>query len=184
MLETPKGGRMAVFIYPGNADEEDDGPVSLFSPTFLSAKAGADKRQSNRARSGKELAGSQQKWILSDGKYRLNPSYAPKHDISLGQAIALPPVVAAAAALAPEAAAIAAGAARFAKAGREIRIGENVRVAPFGNRTDHPIGRYPHYHRRGPAIDAQGNRPPGKGGGRHRPWESMSDHDKSFWDRF
>lgn len=56
------------------------------------------------------------------------------------------------------------------KAGREIKIGKNLRIAPWGNRTGHKYGRYPHYHRRGrPGPD--GNPPPGQGIGRHRPWE-------------
>jgi RHS repeat-associated protein len=62
--------------------------------------------------------------------------------------------------------------------GTEIRIGKNVRVAPFGNRTGHPTGRYPHYHRR-PSNPA----PPGQGIGRHRPWD-RSPTDGSFFDRF
>lgn len=47
--------------------------------------------------------------------------------------------------------------------GAEITFGRNFRIAPFGNRTGHPVGRYPHYHRRYPG--------PGGGIGRHRPWE-------------
>ncbi|QLC24472.1 RHS repeat-associated core domain-containing protein [Parasphingopyxis algicola] len=68
--------------------------------------------------------------------------------------------------------------APFAIAGKEIRIGNNLRIAFFGNRAGHPIGRWPHYHRR-PGNPA----PPGQGIGRHRPWETRSP-DKSFWDRF
>lgn len=56
--------------------------------------------------------------------------------------------------------------ARFAWLGREIKIGKNFRLAPFGNRTGHPLGRWPHYHYR-PSNPA----PPGQGIGRHRPWE-------------
>jgi RHS repeat-associated protein len=67
------------------------------------------------------------------------------------------------------------------KAGKEISFGRNFRFAPFGNRTGHPLGRYPHYHRRG--IDGEGNTLPGQGIGRHRPWETKTT-DKSFWDRF
>ena len=63
----------------------------------------------------------------------------------------------------------------FAAAGREISFGKNFRIAPFGNRTGHSIGRWPHYHRRGTQ--------PGQGIGRHRPFERKSP-DKSFWDRF
>jgi hypothetical protein len=66
--------------------------------------------------------------------------------------------------------------------GREITFGRNVRIAPVGNRTGHPLGELPHYHRRG--IDAvSGNTVPGQGIGRHRPWE-MKSTDKSFWSRF
>jgi len=74
------------------------------------------------------------------------------------------------------------GALRGYRTGHEIRLGSNVRIAPFGNRTPHPIGRYPHYHRRG--VDpATGATKPGQGIGRHRPLEKKST-DKSFWDRF
>jgi hypothetical protein len=59
--------------------------------------------------------------------------------------------------------------------GREVSFGKNFRIAPFGNRTGHPLGELPHYHRRG--VD------PRQGIGRHRPWETKSP-DKSFWDRF
>jgi hypothetical protein len=66
--------------------------------------------------------------------------------------------------------------------GREITFGKNVRIAPFGNRTGHPLGELPHYHRRG--LDpATGQTRPGQGVGRHRPWEKKST-DKSFGDRF
>jgi RHS repeat-associated protein len=47
--------------------------------------------------------------------------------------------------------------------GWEIAFGKNFRLAPFGNRTGHPVGRWPHYHRRGTG--------PGQGMKRHRPWE-------------
>ena len=70
----------------------------------------------------------------------------------------------------------------FAAAGREISLGRNFRLAPFGNRTGHSLGRWPHYHRR--AIDrATGQTRPGQGIGRHRPIETKS-NDTSFWDRF
>jgi hypothetical protein len=42
---------------------------------------------------------------------------------------------------------VAEGAAAGYAAGREIRIGDNFRFAPFGNRRG-SIGEYPHYHRR------------------------------------
>jgi hypothetical protein len=64
---------------------------------------------------------------------------------------------------------------RAARRGSELRFGRNFRVAPFGNRTGHQYGRYPHYHRKGLGD--------GQGIGRHRPWEPKSP-DTSFWDRF
>lgn len=68
------------------------------------------------------------------------------------------------------------------KLGRELSIGKNFRIAPFGNRTGHPTGRLPHYHRRG--IDRKtGETKPGQGIGRHRPLDTRST-DKSFLDRF
>jgi len=66
--------------------------------------------------------------------------------------------------------------------GREFAFGRNFRVAPFGNRTGHPLGELPHYHRR--TIDSlSGRTVDGQGIGRHRPWEVKST-DSSFWDRF
>jgi len=68
------------------------------------------------------------------------------------------------------------------KEGSEIPFGQNWRIAPFGNRSGHPIGRWPHYHRRGtPGPD--GKTPPGQGIGRHRPLEKKA-CDKDFCDRF
>ena len=68
------------------------------------------------------------------------------------------------------------------KQGREILIGQNWRIAPFGNRTGHPLGRWPHYHRRGtPGPD--GKPLPGEGMNRHRPFEKKS-CDTGFCDRF
>ncbi len=65
--------------------------------------------------------------------------------------------------------------------GSEYKFGPNLRIAPFGNRTGHPTGRYPHYHRR--VVDGAGETLPGQGIGRHRPWDTKSP-DTSFWDRF
>ncbi|MEQ1832029.1 MAG: PQQ-dependent sugar dehydrogenase [Candidatus Eisenbacteria bacterium] len=48
--------------------------------------------------------------------------------------------------------------------GPELRIGKNIRIAPWGNRTKHPFGERPHYHR----SYGKGY---GQGGGNHRPWE-------------
>jgi hypothetical protein len=67
----------------------------------------------------------------------------------------------------------------------ELEFGPNLRLAPFGNRgvghPPHPIGRYPHYHRRG--VDAQGNTLPGQSLKRHRPLETKGT-DTGFLDRF
>ncbi|QQR68906.1 MAG: RHS repeat-associated core domain-containing protein [Alphaproteobacteria bacterium] len=65
--------------------------------------------------------------------------------------------------------------------GREICIGKNLRIAPFGNRTGHPLGELPHYHRRG-APDINGETPKGQGIKRHRPWERKSS-DTNFMNR-
>jgi len=76
------------------------------------------------------------------------------------------------------------GAARvqnFAKDGREIRLGDNFRIAPFGNKTTSSTGRLPHYHRR--VVDINGITKEGQGIGRHRPWD-VKKVDKSFWDRW
>jgi len=71
---------------------------------------------------------------------------------------------------------------RFIVNGREISVGPNFRLAPFGNRTGNVFGRWPHYHRR--VVDpATGQTVPGGGIGRHRPWQPKST-DNSFWDRF
>lgn len=67
-------------------------------------------------------------------------------------------------------------------AGAELSVGRNFRFAPWGNRTGHSTGKYPHYHRRG-APDTKGNTPPGQGIGRHRPWDKKST-DKCGCDRF
>ena len=69
----------------------------------------------------------------------------------------------------------------FARAGREIQLGNDFRLSPFGNRTGDPLGELPHYHRRG--LDPSGNTIPGQGIGRHRPWETKST-DSSFWNRW
>lgn len=66
--------------------------------------------------------------------------------------------------------------------GDEIKIGKNVKIAPFGNRTNHPYGKWPHYHRR-PEPRPDGQSPEGQGIKRHRPWEKKP-NDKNRWDRF
>jgi RHS repeat-associated protein len=70
-----------------------------------------------------------------------------------------------------------------ARYGREFEIGENCKIAPFGNRAGDPIGRWPHYHRRVPNPNRPGEGMPGQGLKRHRPWERKSP-DKSWRDRF
>src|SRR5215204_6057302 len=76
---------------------------------------------------------------------------------------------------------LAVGGGRWAASGAEIKIGGNVRVAPFGNRTGNPLGELPHYHRRVIGIGAK--TVPGQGIGRHRPWKKKST-DTRFGDRF
>ncbi len=66
--------------------------------------------------------------------------------------------------------------------GREIVFSRNFRVAPFGNRTGHPTGSYPHYHRRG-INPSTGSTLPGQSINRHRPWD-IKNTDTSFWNRF
>jgi hypothetical protein len=67
--------------------------------------------------------------------------------------------------------------------GCKMTIGNDFRFAPFGNRTDHPFGRWPRYHRRGPIDPETGTSDPGQGIGRHRPWDTRKD-DQGFLDRF
>jgi RHS repeat-associated protein len=55
------------------------------------------------------------------------------------------------------------------KYGVEITIAKDFRVAPLGNRTGHPYGELPHYHRR--ITDATGKTVPGGSKDWHRPWE-------------
>ncbi len=68
------------------------------------------------------------------------------------------------------------------RTGKEISFGKNLRIAPFGNRTGHPTGKFPHYHRR-PKPNEKGQVPRGQGINRHRPWD-VQPSDKSLWDRF
>ena len=49
----------------------------------------------------------------------------------------------------------------------------NFRVAPWGNRTDNPLGQAPHYHRNIPDAGNPGQSIPGGGIGRHRPWQGF-----------
>ena len=53
--------------------------------------------------------------------------------------------------------------------GWELNVGKNLRFAPFGNRTGHPFGRWPHYHRR--IVDSNRDTIPGGSMKWHRPWE-------------
>ncbi len=69
------------------------------------------------------------------------------------------------------------------ESGWEIKINSNLRIAPFGNRTDNPTGELPHYHRRGLDPSNPGATSPGQGIGRHRPWDTRTP-DTSFWNRF
>jgi RHS repeat-associated protein len=71
----------------------------------------------------------------------------------------------------------------MARYGREIKIGSNCRIAPFGNRTGHPTGKYPHYHRGVPDPNSPGHSLPGQSKKRHRPWDTKST-DRSWRDRF
>ena len=64
---------------------------------------------------------------------------------------------------------------KYYRIGKEWKIGSkpnDMRIAPFGNRTGNKYGSYPHYHHRGPG-----------GIGRHRPWETKPG-DSNFWNRF
>lgn len=74
------------------------------------------------------------------------------------------------------------GGIRMIYKGTEFGVGTSgARIAPFGNRTGHSTGRFPHYHRR--ALDSTGNVKPGGSLKRHRPWDKRST-DKSWKDRF
>lgn len=77
--------------------------------------------------------------------------------------------------------ALAGGAA--ATRGAEFELGDYVRVAPFGNRTGHPTGELPHYHRGVADPRSPGNSLKGQGKRRHRPWDRRNS-DESFCDRF
>lgn len=76
------------------------------------------------------------------------------------------------------------GLGKLYKKGSEIVIKDGwkqIRIAPFGNRTGHEYGKWPHYHAR--RLDKKGTVRPGQGEKRHRPWE-LKDEDKHWWDRF
>jgi hypothetical protein len=76
-----------------------------------------------------------------------------------------------------------AGLGHIARYGREIHIGPWMRIAPFGNRTGHATGRWPHYHRRRPDPSRPGHSLPRQSDRRHRPWDGYSE-DTSIYDRF
>jgi len=66
--------------------------------------------------------------------------------------------------------------------GKEYNIGKNgTRLAPWGNRTGHKAGKFPHYHRK--IFNRKGKVKQGQGIKRHRPWDKKPT-DKSLWDRF
>lgn len=169
--KTMFGGEELVPATP--TPEEEPIPAGAYDSNQLAGGVGDDHLDA----SGKGDLRNQ-KYLLENGRYRLNPDYDPPFDISLGEAIAIPPLVGAAAALAPSVAAAAASAYRFARYGGELKAGRDLRIAPFGNRTQHPTGRWPHYHRR-----PSSSPPPGQSLKRHRPWDNNA-ADKSFWDRF
>ena len=72
---------------------------------------------------------------------------------------------------------------RFAAHGRELSLSKNLRIAPFGNRTGHPTGKWPHYHRGVPDRSRPGHSVDGQGMRRHRPWDKKST-DRTWRDRF
>jgi hypothetical protein len=71
---------------------------------------------------------------------------------------------------------------QMARYGHEMHIG-GMRIAPFGNRTGHPTGRWPHYHRGRPDPSRPGDSLPSQGIRRHRPWDRR-ERDRSIFDRF
>ena len=71
----------------------------------------------------------------------------------------------------------------LAMRGPEVKIGNDLRIAPLGNRSGHPTGELPHYHRRVADPDSPGQGLPGQGIGRHRPWDTKGT-DRSFLCRF
>jgi hypothetical protein len=71
---------------------------------------------------------------------------------------------------------------QMARYGHEMHIG-GMRIAPFGNRTGHLTGRWPHYHRRRPDPSRPRDSLPGHSIRRHRPWDRRAS-DVSILDRF
>jgi hypothetical protein len=56
--------------------------------------------------------------------------------------------------------------------GKEIKVSDDLRIAPAGNRTGNPLGELPHYHRR--IVGPDGKTVPGGSLHWHRPWEGSS----------
>jgi len=74
--------------------------------------------------------------------------------------------------------------ARSAARGKEYSLNpKKFRIAPWGNRTGHKTGRWPHYHRKQVDSRKPGQGLPGQGIKRHRPWDKKPT-DRSIWDRF
>ena len=67
--------------------------------------------------------------------------------------------------------------------GTEFKLGNNLRIAPFGNRTSEWYGQLPHYHRRGPQLP-NGHTVKNQGISRHRPWQSAKGESERWWKRF
>ncbi len=86
--------------------------------------------------------------------------------------------------LAMEFAMAGAGVWNFAKWKRGFEYVDRYgnRWAPWGNRTGHPTGRWPHYHRRKTDPNT-GQTVPGGSRKRHRPWDKKAT-DQSWWDRW
>jgi hypothetical protein len=110
------------------------------------------------------------KWVLADGRYGLNPHYDPSFDITLGQAIGIPPLIGAAAALAPTATAALA----LIRSGRAAQsAGADAKIAKYikqgfnqiqAERLASPYtGRGHHYVPRNRAVTLIKGLPPLKG---------------------
>jgi len=76
---------------------------------------------------------------------------------------------------------VAVGGGTWAQSGAELTFGKGLRIAPFGNRTGHPTGELPHYHRQ--VFNAKGKVVPGGSIKRHRPWDTRTT-DTRFRQRF
>jgi hypothetical protein len=70
-----------------------------------------------------------------------------------------------------------AGSSLFSKGSEFVITKEGVkilRLAPFGNRSGHAIGSFPHYHRPRFNPKRPGHDLRDQGAGRHRPWETST----------